>query len=92
MKPRQITAVTALALAAVVAGAAMAQDKGASIKGEKERCYGVSKAVFPDSSKIDDAVLQVMEVYAHMIYLVEEGQVMDSLSDTGVRMYIPRPR
>jgi uncharacterized membrane protein len=44
MKPRQITAVTALALAAVVAGAAMAQDKGASIKGEKERCYGVAKA------------------------------------------------
>jgi uncharacterized membrane protein len=44
MKPRQITAVTALALAAVAAGAAMAQDKGASIKGEKERCYGVAKA------------------------------------------------
>jgi uncharacterized membrane protein len=44
MKPRQITAVTAMALAAVVAGAAMAQDKGASIKGEKERCYGVAKA------------------------------------------------
>lgn len=44
MKPRQITAVTALALAAVTAGAAMAQDKGASIKGEKERCYGVAKA------------------------------------------------
>ena len=44
MKPRQITAVTALALAAVAAGAALAQDKGASIKGEKERCYGVAKA------------------------------------------------
>jgi uncharacterized membrane protein len=44
MKHRQITAATALALAAVTAGAAMAQDKGASIKGEKERCYGVAKA------------------------------------------------
>ena len=44
MKHRHITAVTALALAAVAAGAAMAQDKGASIKGEKERCYGVAKA------------------------------------------------
>ncbi len=32
------------ALAALSTGAAMAQDKGASIKGEKERCYGISKS------------------------------------------------
>jgi uncharacterized membrane protein len=44
MKHRHSLAVTAFALAAVAAGAAMAQDKGASIKGEKERCYGVAKA------------------------------------------------
>jgi uncharacterized membrane protein len=44
MKHRQTIAVTAFALAAVAAGAAMAQDKGASIKGEKEKCYGVAKA------------------------------------------------
>lgn len=37
-------AITAAALAALVSGAALAQDKGASIKGEKERCYGISKA------------------------------------------------
>ncbi len=37
-------AVTAAALAALVSGAALAQDKGASIKGEKERCYGISMA------------------------------------------------
>jgi uncharacterized membrane protein len=37
-------AVTALTLAALASGAALAQDKGASIKGEKERCYGVSMA------------------------------------------------
>ncbi len=37
-------AITAVALAALVSGAALAQDKGASIKGEKERCYGISKA------------------------------------------------
>ena len=36
--------VTAAALAAFTAGAALAQDKGASIKGDKERCYGVSLA------------------------------------------------
>jgi len=36
--------VVAAALAAVVSGAALAQDKGASIKGEKEKCYGVSQA------------------------------------------------
>ena len=40
MKTRTI-AVTAM-LAALASGAALAQDKGASIKGEKERCYGIS--------------------------------------------------
>ena len=44
MNRRQSIATAAFALAAVVAGAAMAQDKGASIKGEKEKCYGVAKA------------------------------------------------
>jgi uncharacterized membrane protein len=43
MKSRNF-AVTAIALAALASGAALAQDKGASIKGEKERCYGVSLA------------------------------------------------
>ena len=37
-------AITAVTLAALVSGAAIAQDKGASIKGEKERCYSVSMA------------------------------------------------
>ena len=36
--------VTAVTLATLAAGAALAQDKGASIKGEKERCYGISMA------------------------------------------------
>jgi uncharacterized membrane protein len=44
MNRRQSLATAAFALAAVVAGAAMAQDKGASIKGEKEKCYGIAKA------------------------------------------------
>jgi len=35
-------AITAITLAALSSGAALAQDKGASIKGEKERCYGIS--------------------------------------------------
>ena len=37
-------AVAAATLAAIVSGAALAQDKGASIKGDKERCYGVALA------------------------------------------------
>jgi uncharacterized membrane protein len=37
-------AVAAVTLAALASGAALAQDKGASIKGEKEKCYGVSLA------------------------------------------------
>ena len=44
MNRRHTLAVAAFALAAVASGAALAQDKGASIKGEKERCYGVAKA------------------------------------------------
>jgi uncharacterized membrane protein len=43
MNPRNI-AITAATLAALASGAALAQDKGASIKGEKERCYGISMA------------------------------------------------
>jgi uncharacterized membrane protein len=43
MKSRNIV-VTAATLAALAAGAALAQDKGASSKGEKERCYGVALA------------------------------------------------
>jgi uncharacterized membrane protein len=36
--------VVAAALAALVSGAALAEDKGGSMKGEKEKCYGVSQA------------------------------------------------
>ena len=43
MNPRTL-AVTAMTLAALASGAALAQDKGASIKGDKERCYGISMA------------------------------------------------
>jgi len=41
---KQTLAVTAFAFAAMTSGATLAQDKGASIKGEKEKCYGVAKA------------------------------------------------
>lgn len=37
-------AVTTFTLAALASGVALAQDKGAAIKGEKEKCYGISKA------------------------------------------------
>ncbi len=43
MKSQSMT-IAAVTLAALVSGAALAQDKGASIKGDKERCYGVSLA------------------------------------------------
>lgn len=41
---RHTAAITVAALAALAAGAANAQDKSAAIKGEKEKCYGVSPA------------------------------------------------
>ena len=43
MNSRQFT-VTAATLAALASGVALAQDKGASTKGDKERCYGVALA------------------------------------------------
>ena len=43
MKSQSMT-IAAATLAALVSGAALAQDKGASIKGDKERCYGVALA------------------------------------------------
>jgi uncharacterized membrane protein len=39
-----IAALAALSAGALAAGSALAQDKGATIKGEKEKCYGVSMA------------------------------------------------
>ncbi len=39
-----IAALAALSAGLLAAGSAVAQDKGASIKGEKEKCYGVSMA------------------------------------------------
>ena len=37
-------AIAAVTLAALSSGVAVAQDKGASIKGEKEKCYAISMA------------------------------------------------
>ena len=39
-----LAALAALSAGVLAAGTAVAQDKGASIKGEKERCYGISLA------------------------------------------------
>src|SRR5215471_9265651 len=36
--------VVAVALAALTSGAALAQDKSAEMKGDKEKCYGISLA------------------------------------------------
>jgi uncharacterized membrane protein len=44
MNDRQKLATVILAVASLASGAAIAQDKGASIKGEREKCYGISLA------------------------------------------------
>lgn len=44
----QTIAVTAFTLAALASGVALAQDKGASIKGDKEKCYGIAKVAQND--------------------------------------------
>ena len=44
MNDRQKLASVILAIASIASGAAIAQDKGASIKGEREKCCGISLA------------------------------------------------
>lgn len=44
MNNRRQLATVILAVASLASGAAIAQDKGASIKGEREKCYGISLA------------------------------------------------
>lgn len=44
MNDRQKLATVIVALAALGSSVVLAQDKGASIKGEKEKCYGISLA------------------------------------------------
>jgi uncharacterized membrane protein len=44
MNDRQKLATVILAVASLASGAVIAQDKGASIKGEREKCYGISLA------------------------------------------------
>jgi uncharacterized membrane protein len=44
MNDRRKLATVILAVASLASGAAIAQDKGASIKGEREKCYGISLA------------------------------------------------
>ena len=44
MNDRQKLATVILAVASIASGAAIAQDKGASIKGEREKSYGISLA------------------------------------------------
>jgi uncharacterized membrane protein len=39
-----ISTIALAAMTAISSGAALAQDKGASIKGEKEKCYGIAMA------------------------------------------------
>ena len=58
MQTRKLT-VTAIALAALASGAALAQDKGASIKGEKERCYGIAMAGQNDCAAGPGTTIQV---------------------------------
>ena len=41
---KQTLSVAAFALAAITAGAALAQEKGAAKKPDTEKCYGISKA------------------------------------------------
>lgn len=43
-RPTATLTLAALAAGILAAGPSLAQDKGAATKGEKEKCYGISKA------------------------------------------------
>lgn len=91
MKSRNL-AVTAATLAALAAGAAMAQDKGASIKGEKERCYGVAMAGKNDCAAgpgTTCAGTSKMDHQANAWKYVPKGTCVKMKTPTGMGMLKP---
>jgi uncharacterized membrane protein len=91
MKSRNL-AVTAATLAALVAGAAMAQDKGASIKGEKERCYGVAMSGKNDCAAgpgTTCAGTSKMDYQANAWKYVPKGTCTTMKTPTGMGMLKP---
>jgi len=91
MKSRNL-AVTAATLAALVAGAAMAQDKGASIKGEKERCYGISMSGKNDCAAgpgTTCAGTSKMDYQANAWKYVPKGTCTTMKTPTGMGMLKP---
>jgi glyoxylase-like metal-dependent hydrolase (beta-lactamase superfamily II) len=51
-------------------------------------CREAATLLFGATDRIEDAVLQVMEAHAHLIYLVRRGRVAESASDAGCRIYV----
>ncbi len=91
MKSRNL-AVTAATLAALVAGAAMAQDKGASIKGEKERCYGIAMSGKNDCAAgpgTTCAGTSKMDYQANAWKYVPKGTCTTMKTPTGMGMLKP---
>lgn len=91
MKSRNI-AVTCATLAALAAGAAMAQDKGASIKGEKERCYGIAMAGKNDCAAgpgTTCAGTSKMDYQANAWKYVPKGTCTTMKTPTGMGMLKP---
>jgi len=91
MKSRNL-AVTAATLAALVAGAAMAQDKGASSKGEKERCYGIAMSGKNDCAAgpgTTCAGTSKMDYQANAWKYVPKGTCTTMKTPTGMGMLKP---
>ena len=91
MNSRKI-AVTAVALATLAAGAALAQDKGAAMKGDKEKCYGVSMASKNDCAAgagTSCAGTSKVDYQASAWKYVAKGACTTMKTPTGIGMLTP---
>ena len=58
-----------------------------TLEGRSLTCFEISGFLFKGSNNIDDLLLQNIEVLAHLIYLIREGNVVERISDDGITRY-----
>jgi len=58
------------------------------LDGRSLTCFKISEILFKSNKNPDELVLQNIEVLAHLIYLVREGNVFERVSDDGITRYI----
>jgi glyoxylase-like metal-dependent hydrolase (beta-lactamase superfamily II) len=58
------------------------------LDGRSLTCFDISEILFKATKNIDELLLQNIEMLAHLIYLVREGNVIERVSDDGITRYL----